>query len=157
MSRGLMRRSGVRGLMPWGSRGPRWFDDLRREMDDVFNQFLGTEGLGELDVYAPRMNVAETDKQYEVTLDMPGMKAEEFNVEFRDGSLCISGERRHEAEEEGKTYHRIERAFGRFQRIIPLGANVEADKVEAEYKEGVLRVIVPKAEAAQPKKITVKS
>jgi len=144
-------------LSPWDMRFPRWFEDFRREMDELFQNFFGSEQGGEVAVFAPRTNVAETDQAYEITVDLPGMKPEEFNVELKDGQLWITGERKHEAEEKGKTYHRIERAYGQFRRVIPLDPNVDPDKVTAEYKDGVLRIEVPKSEAAQPKKITVKS
>ncbi len=145
------------GLSPWDMRFPRWLEDFRREMDELFQNFLGSEQGGEAAVFAPRTNVAETDKAYEVTVDLPGMKPEEFNVELKDGQLWITGERKHEAEERGKAYHRIERAYGQFRRVIPLDQNVDPDKVAAEYKDGVLRIEVPKSEAAQPKRITVQA
>jgi len=145
------------GLVPWDMRVPRLFEDFRREMDELFQNFFGSEQAGETPLFAPRTNLAETDKAYEITVDLPGMRPEEFNVELKDGQLWITGERKHEAEEKGKTYHRIERAYGQFRRVIPLDQNVDPDKVSAEYKDGVLRIEVAKSEAAQPKKISVKS
>lgn len=157
MSRALTPWTG-RALSPWDVRGPRWFDSLRREMDDLFTQFLGAEDGGEqLALFAPRTNVAETDKDYEITVDLPGMKPDEFNVELKEGHLWITGERKQESEETGKTYHRVERVYGQFRRVIPLGMDVDADRVGAEYKDGVLRITVPKTEAAQPKRIAVRT
>jgi len=149
--------TGHGALAPWDVRGTRWFDNLRREMDDLFDQFLGGEAGNGGAVFAPRANLAETEQNYELTLDLPGMKPDDFHVELKDRELWITGERRQEAEQKGKTYHRIERAYGQFRRVIPLAADVDPDKVEAEYHDGVLRVTVPKSEAAQPRKITVKS
>ncbi|MDY0165104.1 MAG: Hsp20/alpha crystallin family protein [Thermoguttaceae bacterium] len=97
------------------------------------------------------------DFEYEITLDLPGLKPDEVNVELKENQLWVSGERRHEAEEKGKTYHRIERAYGQFRRVIPLASQVKTDAIEAEYHDGVLRITVPKSEAAQPKRIEVKS
>ena len=157
MSRALTPWSGTE-LSPWDVHGSRWFDSLRREMDQLFNQFLGAENGGEqLHMFAPRTNVAETDKHYEISVDLPGLKPEEFNVELKEGHLWITGERRQETEEKGKAYHRVERMHGQFRRVIPLGMDVDADRVGAEYKDGVLRITVPKTEAAQPKRITVKA
>jgi len=149
--------TGTRSMAPWGTRGPRWFDDLRREMDDLFEQFLGGEADNGGALFAPRANLAETEQHYELTVDLPGMKPDDFHVELKDRELWITGERRHEAEEKGKTYHRVERAYGQFRRVIPLAADVDPEKIDAEYTDGVLRVTVPKSEAAQPRKIEVKS
>ena len=126
-------------LSPWDVRGPRWFDSLRREMDQLFNQFLaGAEDGGEqLQMFAPRTNVAKTDKNYEISVDLPGLKPEEFNVELKEGHLWITGERKQEAEEHGKTYHRVERMYGQFRRVIPLGMDVDPEKVAADKKAPV--------------------
>ncbi len=158
MVKALAPWTGSRPLMPTGLRGTRWFDDLRHEMDDLLAQFFGADDGGqETTMFAPRANVAETEREYEITFDLPGLKPDEVNVELKENQLWVSGERRHEAEEQGKTYHRIERAYGQFRRIIPLASQVKPDAVEAEYRDGVLRITVPKSETAQPKRIEVKT
>ncbi len=158
MVKALTPWTGSRPVTPFGTRGPRWFDDLRHEMDDLLEQFFGAEDGGREGVmFAPRANVAETEREYEITLDLPGLKPEEVNVELKENQLWVSGERRHEAEEKGKTYHRIERAYGQFRRVIPLTSQVKTDAIAAEYRDGVLRITVPKHEAAQPKRIEVKA
>jgi HSP20 family protein len=135
------------------------FRRLEREMNALMDRFLGRDDLDwDLgDRFSPRLNVAETDNAYEVTVDLPGLKASEINVEVRNGHLCISGERKAETHTEGKTFQRVERYYGRFHRVIPLATAVDESKISADYKDGVLSVHVPKAEAVQPKKITVKS
>jgi HSP20 family protein len=85
------------------------------------------------------------------------MKPEEFNVELHHGELWISGEKKEEKEEKGKTYHRVERRFGEFRRGFRLPLPVNEEKVTAEYKEGILRVAVPKIAAAMPKRVEVKA
>jgi HSP20 family protein len=155
----------VRALVPWdlGSSSllettPRVFNRFRREMDRLMSDFFGGEETMEItSVFVPQMNVAETDKCYEVTLDLPGMTRDDINVELREGNLFISGHREEEREETGKTFRRIERSAGRFMRTIPVGPNVQPDQINAEYKDGVLKVTLPKSEAAQPKRIEVKS
>lgn len=148
----------VRGLVPFATRTPSLFDNFRREMDDLMSQFFGNDGSQELQQwFAPRVNLAETETGYEVSVDLPGLKPEEVNVEFRDGALWITGERKLEQEDKGKTWHRVERHFGQFRRVIPLEGMVKADQIEAEYKDGVLRLSVPKHESSQPKRITVKT
>ncbi len=146
----------TRAMVPWDVETPRMFEDFRQEMDRLMNRFLRTDG-GEVGWFAPRTNVAETEGHYEVSLDLPGMKPEEVNIELRENELWITGERKEEKEEKDKTYHRIERQHGQFRRVIPLATPVESDKVNAEYKDGVLRITVPKSEKAKPKRITVKS
>jgi HSP20 family protein len=127
-------------------------------MDQLMEQFFGTEDGGrQLPAFAPRTNVAETDEQYEVTLDLPGMKPEEFNIELKENQLWITGERKQEHEEKGKTWHRVERSWGQFRRVIPLDSPVNAEAVKADYKDGVLHLTLPKDKAAQPKRIEVKS
>jgi HSP20 family protein len=108
-------------------------------------------------LFAPRVNIAETAKTYEVTADLPGLKSEDIQIEFQDGQLWICGERKHESEEKGKTFHRVERSCGQFRRVIALGSDVDPDHVEATYRDGVLTVVVPKVAAVQPRRINVKS
>ena len=143
-----------RSLVRWNQFAPSLFEDVGREMNRVLQHFGDWEGQN--GYFAPSINVAETEKTYEVSVDLPGMKAEDFNLEFKDGQLWISGERKHETEEKGKTYHRVERSYGQFRRVITLGTDIDADHVDAEYKDGVLNVRVPKAQAVLPKRIQVK-
>lgn len=149
----------TRMLVPWQFQSPRLLEGFRHEMDHLFDEFFGSEGrpAGTPALYAPRTNLAETENEYEVTLDLPGLKPEEFNVELKDNQLWITGERKEEHEQDGKTWHRVERHYGQFRRVIPLETAVEAEKVAAEYKDGVLRITVPKAEAVRPRRIEVKS
>jgi HSP20 family protein len=147
----------VRSVIPWTRRVPT-FEKFENEMNRLMERFFTPEeGEWTAAMFTPSTNVVETETGYEVSVELPGMKPEEFNVEFKEGSLWISGEKKEEKEEKGKTYHRIERHYGEFRRIVPLPGTVSEEKVEAEYKDGVLKVVVPKAEAAKPKKIEVKS
>lgn len=129
-------------------------------LDRLFDQFISPDWSWDWEapeVFAPRANVAETPDAFEISVDLPGMKADDVHVELRDGSLWITGEKKEEKEEKGKTFHRMERYFGRFQKAIPLAAAVDESKITAEYKDGVLKMIAPKAESVKPKQITVKS
>jgi HSP20 family protein len=107
--------------------------------------------------FAPRVNVAETEKAYEVTMELPGIEPKEVKVEVHEGLLSVSGEKKEEKEEKGKTFHRVERHFGAFQRVIPLEVPVNREKVEAKYQEGVLTITVPKMPQAETKRIEVKA
>ena len=107
--------------------------------------------------FMPKLNLAETDKLYEITVELPGLKPEEVNVELREGQLWITGEKLEEKEEKGKAFHMIERRCGEFRRVIPLALPVQDGKVEAIFENGILLVRIPKSEQVLPKKIKVKS
>lgn len=148
----------VRSLIPWGERLPRPLERLEQEMQSLMDRYFGEDRWGlRSEIFSPRVDVVETDNEFEVTVDLPGLKAEDFEVEFENGSLVIRGEKKEEKEERGKTYHRIERYTGEFRRMIPLPSTVDTEHTEAEYTDGVLRVRVPKTEEAQPKRIPVKA
>jgi len=130
-------------------------------MDSVFSRFLGPDFLEEgngdgMTWFSPLVNVAETDDEFEISVDLPGIKLEDVNVELRDNDLWITGERKEEHEEKQKNWHRIEHRYGQFRRVIPLAHNVDAEKIDAEYKDGVLKILVPKTESAKPKRIAIK-
>jgi len=148
----------VRSMVPWSARFPRPLTSLRRDLSRMMEAFgLDEEWTPFMEEFTPRTNVAETEEAVEVTVELPGMKPEEFNVEVRKGELWISGEKKEETEEKGKTYHRVERHYGEFHRVIPLPSSVEEEKIQAEYREGVLKVSIPKSEEAKPKHIEVKA
>jgi HSP20 family protein len=146
----------VRGLVPWSGL-PQPFDTLRREMDTLFDRYLGWDGGRSMTMFEPPADVAETEDAYEVTVELPGLKADDFNVEIKEGDLWITGQKRDEREEKGWNYHRVERHYGEFRRVIPLATPVDAEKVEAHYKDGVLSIQVPKWETAKPRRINVKA
>ena len=126
-------------------------------MENLVSRFFGRDALEENGgaVFSPRVNVAETDEHYEVTVDLPGLKPEDLNLELKEGHLWITGEKQEEKEEQGKTYHRVERRYGQFRRVVPLGSAVKESDIQAHYKDGVLSVTLPKAEEVKPKKISI--
>jgi HSP20 family protein len=132
---------------------------MDRDMEELMGRFFSDEefwGLPEK-VFAPHVNVAETEKGYEVTMDLPGIDPKQLTVEIREGSLWVSGERKEEKEEKGKTFHRVERHYGEFRRVIPFELPVNREKVEAKYHEGVLKISVAKMPEAETKRIEVKA
>jgi HSP20 family protein len=148
----------TRGLVPWESRLTRHFDRLQDEMSTLFHRFFGEEPKAWSNGgYTPLTNVAETETAFEVTAELPGVKAEDLHVELRDGSLVISGKKSEEKEEQDKTYHRVERYSGEFCRMIALPPTVDEERIEASFKDGVLKLTVPKTEAAKPKAISIKT
>ena len=142
-------------LVRRGNGVPSLFGDLRREMDTMFDRFLGETARGAAEAFSPSLNIAEKEGTYEVSLDVPGMTRDDINVEIHNGELWISGERRSELEDEGNTWHRVERTHGQFRRVVRLGADVKADEITAEYADGVLRITCPKSETALTKRIPI--
>jgi HSP20 family protein len=106
--------------------------------------------------WVPAVDITEDDKEYLVKAELPDLKKEEVKVTVENGELTISGERKFEKEEKNKKYHRIERSFGSFVRSFTLPEAVNGDKVNAEFKDGLLTVHLPKDEKAKPKSIDVK-
>jgi len=105
--------------------------------------------------WAPALEVHENKDTFTIRAELPGLKREDIDVSLQDGALIISGERKSEKVEEGVEVHRQERFYGKFQRALTLPEPVAADKVKADYKDGVLTITLPKTEEAKPKKIDV--
>ncbi|HUY92003.1 MAG TPA: Hsp20/alpha crystallin family protein [Pirellulales bacterium] len=147
-------------LMPRRARTlPRPFERVVEEMEDLMERFW-EEGDGrrmKLEAFHPRVNLAEKEGGFELTADLPGIKPEDIKVEMQNGNLMISGERKEEKEEKGKTFHLVESSYGSFYRSIPLPTPVEEGKIAAKFTDGVLHVTLPKSEKAKPKQIAVKS
>ena len=139
-------RSPFRGLFP------------RAMFDDLFDQFL-SQGNGDVaDVMNAAMDVAETDQSFEVKMDLPGVKPEEVEVQIDNNTLTVRGQRSSETEEKDdeKQYHRIERYSGSFARSVVLPSAINEDETIAEFKDGVLNIVIPKTEDAKPRKIKIK-
>ncbi len=123
---------------------------------DFFDEFFNDRGLRtEAASLTPAVDVMEEKDKYLITADLPGLKQEDINVEVDDNILKISGERKEEKEEKEKKYHYVERSYGSFARSFTLLRNADAEKIKANYKNGELKLEVPKTEEAKPKKISV--
>lgn len=128
---------------------------LRDEMDRLFDFAWPTRDSGLFSGWSPALDVHDEKDNFLVHVELPGMKKEDIDISLHDGVLSVSGERKSEREQkEGETF-RSERYFGRFQRSVTLPAAVDASKVKASYKDGVLSIDLPKAEEAKPKQIAV--
>lgn len=123
----------------------RWFEDLR------LPEFEGTKFI------VPAFDVSETDEHIIVKADLPGVDVKDIDISIVGNVLTVKGEKKQEKEEKGESYHRIERSYGSFSRSISLPAEVNPDAVEAVYKDGVLKLTIPKAEKSKPKKIEIKT
>lgn len=128
------------------------FTLFRDEMNRLFDNFFRG---GELEPFfesrvgfSPKVDVAETDKEITVTAELPGMDEKDIDVSLEKDMLTVRGEKKEEKEEKGKDFYRSERSYGSFTRTIPLPKEVDTDKVEAQFKKGVLRITLPKTPAA---------
>lgn len=130
-----------------------------REMDDLFSRYARTAGRnlfrGEDDSWTPSADITETDKEYLIKANLPEVKREDVKVTLENGALTISGERRREKEEKGENEIRVESYYGTFSRSFSLPDNVDTRSVRAESKDGVLKIHIPKTEAAKPRAISI--
>jgi HSP20 family protein len=107
-------------------------------------------------LFAPAIDVAEEKDNYVVKAELPGLSKDDVSVTLEDNYLTIRGEKKPESEDKGANYHHKERTYGSFSRTIGLPTTVDAQKISAQFKDGVLQVTLPKSEAAKPKQIEVK-
>jgi HSP20 family protein len=162
----------VRDLIPWGKKvsvreqevlSP--LEAFRRDMERMFDAFglsaLSRFGLAPFEerwgAFHPQVDVVESDKEIKVSAELPGLDEKDVEVSLYSNMLSIRGEKKEEREERSGSTYRMERSYGSFQRAIPLPAEVETDKVEAVFQKGVLTITLPKREARDRKKITIKA
>lgn len=132
---------------------------MQREIDRLFDDFMPTRGTGnaegETAVWTPRVDLTESDDSYVVHVDAPGMKKDDFNINWQDDTLSISGERKWEADEKQESFVRVERSYGHFFRSFRLPKAIDGDQIGASYDAGVLTIRVPKAEESRPRRIEI--
>jgi HSP20 family protein len=138
----------------------RELDEVQNRLSTFFGGFptrlFGNGRTLKMTDWSPQVDIIEDEKEYLIKADLPEMKKDDVKVTMENGVLCISGERKTEKEEKNKKYHRIERSFGSFERAFTLPEDADANKIAADFKDGVLRVHLPKSPAAKPKPIEVK-
>jgi HSP20 family protein len=131
---------------------------LRDEIHDLLTHtFTDDEESWSFGLSAPRLDLSETDATVEVRLDVPGIKAEDVEIQISGNRLTVSGNRKDERDEKGRTWHRIERRSGRFCRSVILPCPVKEDAAEAQYRDGVLTITVPKADEAKAHKVKIRA
>ncbi len=129
---------------------------LREDMDRLFNAFFGKPLAEESEgVWIPVIDIEEDNENFIVSAELPGLKKEDVKISVRGNLLTISGERKKEIETKNKTYHRVERMYGKFSRTISLPSDVDVGKIKAVYKDGVLHITLPKPETMKSKEIEV--
>jgi HSP20 family protein len=148
----------------------RWdpFQDLRSAQDEMAQMgqmspmlahALGLhtqQGSATATAWAPALDISERKDAYLVTVELPGLKSEDLDITMEDGLLTIQGERQFTHDSSEEQFHRVERRYGAFRRSITLPAHVTAEGIEASFEDGVLQILVPKAEEAKPKRIQVR-
>lgn len=160
----------MKELIPWKKNNDRLafrrlgtdpFGELSQDIDRIFDGFLG-DCSGRRNLldrrlrsFMPEVDVTESDKEFRVTAELPGINEKDLEVTFADGSLMIKGEKRKEHEEEKGDYYHSERQFGVFERTIPLPSEVTPDEAKASFKNGVLKITLPKTEEARSKRKTI--
>lgn len=149
----------TRGLWNFPAYGLRThfeeLDRMKRHLDQVFQQVEPSRLPGTTAGVFPLINLTETPDAFILRAELPGVSAEELDIQTMGRNLTISGERRIAVDRSAK-YHRREREAGRFSRAIAIPGEIDRDKVTAELKEGILKVTIPKAEVAKPRKIDIK-
>jgi HSP20 family protein len=128
-------------------------DEINRLFDSSFGEFVRTPDL--FGGWTPALDLYEDKDNLIVRAELPGLKKDDIEISLNQGTLAISGERKAEARSEGTDVHREERFYGRFQRTLDLPKPVQAERVAASYKDGILTVTLPKTEEAKPKQIEV--
>jgi HSP20 family protein len=134
----------------------RDFARLQDEVNRLFDTSLGLTRSGESYGWTPAVDVFEDTEGVTFKFDLPEVEGKDVDVRLEDGTLTVRGERKLEREERREGYHRIERAYGTFARSFSLPATLDPEKVTAEYKNGVLRIFVPRRSEAKPKSVSVK-
>lgn len=139
------------------------FSFLRHEMNRLFDDFnrgfWSAPVESRFESFSPRVDVSETDKEIKITAELPGMDDKDIDISLNKDTLTIKGEKREEKEDKGRDYYRAERSYGSFSRTIPIPAEIDTDKVKAEFSKGLLMVTMPKTTEAikETKKIPIKA
>ena len=155
----IIRWSPVRDLTPWSVDFASDFSQLHREMNRMLDTFFrgGVADDGSFgNFWSPAVDIREREDAYLVEVELPGLTKDDVKITMENNILTIQGEKKHEKEEKRGDYHRTERVYGSFQRSFTLPSSVKNDKIEAQYKNGILTVTLPKVEEAKPKAIEVK-
>jgi len=131
---------------------------MRDDMERFFDSMLGRYPRERAQtLWAPAIDIEETNDSMVIRAELPGMNKDEIKVTVAEDTVTISGERKYESEKKDRTFHRVERAYGSFQRTVMLPVSVQGDKAVASYKAGVLELVLPKAERVKAREITVES
>ena len=146
---------GLRVLDPWKDFGSLQ-ERINRMFDDTIRTLHPTDGEElEKGTWAPAVDIYETNDSFVVSADLPGLNKDEIQIDLKDNTLTLKGEKKFEEKVSKDNYIRVERAYGSFVRSFTLPQNADPEKIKAKYKEGILEITIPKKEEAKPKQIKV--
>lgn len=138
------------------------FDDvvsLQRDVNRMFESLFQGRRTGESELspglWRPALDVHEDENSYMVDIELPGMSKENVSVDFEDGTLTVSGERKYENESNEKNQHRVERFYGKFHRSLNFTSAIDGNNIEAKFDNGILKVTLPKTEEVKPRRIEI--
>jgi len=135
--------------------------NMQREINRMFDSFFRSGWIEDTGLapaaWSPATDIVESDAGYVVKVELPGMSRDDVKITMQENQLSIHGEKKHEKEGKEKGFHRIERSYGAFQRCFTLPTAVDASKIDASFKDGILTVTLPRSEEAKPKTIEVKA
>lgn len=117
-----------------------------RKFSDVFDTFFDENNEATVNNFQPKVSISENDKSFSVNAELPGVKKEDIHVDLEENSLTISGEKKFKKEEKKDNYHLVESSFGNFSRTFYLPENVNKEKIEAKFEDGILELSIPKME-----------
>lgn len=130
-------------------------DRVRREFDRLFDEFFGPIDTNKEFVMAPAVEIYETDKDVVIKAEIPGVKKDDIEIIVKDNFVHLKAEKKEEKEEKKENVHRVERFYGKVERIIPLPVDVKSEEAKAEYKDGVLEIRIPKEKTSKETKIKI--
>jgi HSP20 family protein len=144
-------------LARWTPRGnlQSFQDEMNRMFEQFFRGGTGEEAGWGVRTWAPPVDIYETDDALILKAELPGVSKDDVSIEIHQNTLILRGQRKHDAEVKEEQYHRIERAYGTFQRSFMLPTLVDQEHVQATYHDGVLELRLPKSEAAKPKRVAI--
>lgn len=139
----------AREMRPWGSTF-----DVNEPMSRMLEEFFGGEHEGGM-YWGPNVDIVENQDNYEIHAELPGVRQEDVKLTLNNNVLTLTGEKKQEVKEDRDNVLRLERSYGRFERSFSLPTTVQSDKVRATYNDGVLKIILPKAEQAKARQINI--
>jgi len=129
-------------------------EEMNKLFEDIFRRTSSPAREGR--ILSPAIDLSETDEEYRIKADLPGISKDDMSISVAGNSIIIKGEKREEKKEEKENYHYAERFYGSFKRVIDLPSDIDANKVAAEFKDGVLDIRIQKSEKVKPKEIEIK-
>lgn len=158
----LIKRNPTQEMTRWSGAFPafRGFESLRRDMNRMFDEFFRGDILADDSFFGrdwtPAVDVIENNDAYVLKAELPGLNKDDVKITLENNVLTIRGEKKNEMEKKEGNFHRVERSYGMFERSFTIPGSIKSNDIDAQYKDGVLTLTLPKAEEAKPKLIDVK-